>query len=435
MSTTSMSTPARRRLSMTAQILIAMGAGFALGLLLNLTGLAGQALVKTWLLDGVLKVVGELFKNALLMMTLPLIFVSLACGVGSLKEPAQLGRIGGKTLAFYLFSTIFSISFALLLAAIVQPGAGVDMGAGQALNIQAPPSLVAQLSTMIPPNPVAAFASGNVLQVLIFALLFGLAVVLSGEAGRPVESFLTSLNEVVMRLVGIVMAVAPYGVFALLTIAIAQLGLTQIAALGKYFVLVLVLLLFHLFVTYPLALKFIGGLNPMMWIRKMRPVLLFAFSTSSSNATIPVTLKTTERALGVSNRVASFTIPLGATINMNGTSIMQGVATLFIAQAYGVELTLLQLATVVGMATLASVGTAGVPGVGLIMLSMVLTQVGLPVEAIGVIMGIDRLLDMTRTAVNVSGDVAVSCIIAKQEGELDLARYHDPEASAEDTRA
>jgi Na+/H+-dicarboxylate symporter len=181
-------------------------------------------------------------------------------------------------------------------------------------------------------------------------------------------------------------------------------------------------------------LKVFSGLSPGIWLKKIRPILLFAFSTSSSNATIPVTLKTTEKALGVSNRVASFTVPLGATINMNGTSIMQGVATMFIAQAYGVELSLLQLATVVGMATLASVGTAGVPGVGLIMLSMVLTQVGLPIEAIGVIMGIDRLLDMTRTAVNVSGDVAVSCIIAKQEGELDLARYHDPDASAEDPR-
>lgn len=426
----------KKRLSMTAQILIATVGGFALGLLLNLSGLATQEIVRDWLLGGLLKVVGELFKNALLMLTLPLIFVSLACGVGSLKEPAQLGRIGAKTLAFYLGSTIFSISFALLLATIFQPGAGVDMGSGQALNIQEPPSLITQLTTMIPPNPVAAFATGNVLQVLIFALMFGLAIVLSGEAGRPVETFLNSLNEVVMKLVAIVMAFAPYGVFALLTIAIAQLGLAQIAALGKYFVLVLVLLLFHLFVTYPLMLKAFSGLSPLMWLRKIRPILLFAFSTSSSNATIPVTLKTTEQALGVSNKVAAFTIPLGATINMNGTSIMQGVATMFIAQAYGVELTLLQLATVVGMATLASVGTAGVPGVGLIMLSMVLTQVGLPIEAIGVIMGIDRLLDMTRTAVNVSGDVAVSCIIAKQEGELDLDRYNDPDASTENaTRA
>lgn len=419
-----------RKPSMTAQILIATAAGIGFGLLLNVTGWAEAAFVRDVVLGGVLKVCGDLFKNGLLMLTMPLIFVSLACGVGSLKEPAQLGRIGGKTLVFYLGSTLFSLCFAVSLALLFQPGAGVHLEAAQAMDIKSPPPLVEQLIAMVPSNPIAAFAQGQVLQVLVFALLFGLAVVLAGEHGRPVESFLLSLNEVVLKLVGIVMFFAPIGVFSLLAVALAQLGFAQIQALIQYFLLVFFALLFHLFVTYPALLKLIGGLSPWPWLKKMRPVMLFAFSTSSSNATIPVTLRTCEQSLGVSNKVAAFTIPLGATINMNGTSIMQGIAAVFIAQSVGVELSAGQLLTIVAMATLAAVGTAGVPGVGLVMLAMVLNQVGLPVEAIAVIWGIDRLLDMTRTAVNVSGDAAVTCIIARQEGELDLAAYQDDRQGA-----
>lgn len=421
------------KLSVTAQILIATIAGIALGVVLNLSGLAAAPWVQTWLLGGVFKIVGDVFKNGLLMLTMPLIFVSLACGVASLKEPAQLGRIGWKTLSFYLVSTIFSVSFALMLAMVFKPGSGVAIESGlPPMEIKAAPPFVDQIIAMIPTNPIQAFATGNVLQVLVFALLFGLAVVLAKDAGRPVEKFLISLNEVVMKLVAIVMVFAPIGVFALLTVAIATLGFAQIYALGKYFLLVLFALLFHLFITFPTMLKVFSGLSPRILLRKLRPVMLFAFSTSSSNATIPVTLRTAEKSLGVSNKVAAFTVPLGATINMNGTSIMQGIATMFIAQSAGVDLSLAQLATVVGMATLASVGTAGVPGVGLVMLSLVLTQVGLPIDAIAVIWGIDRLLDMTRTAVNVSGDVAVTCIIAKQEGELDEAVFNDPNAGEGD---
>jgi Na+/H+-dicarboxylate symporter len=266
-------------------------------------------------------------------------------------------------------------------------------------------------------------AEGNMLQVIVFAILFGIATCLSGEPGRRVLAVVSDLNEIVLKLVTILLLAAPFGVFALVGRTLAQEGFTAILALGQYFFLVLLALLVQLFVTYGLMVKFLAGLSPFRFFRKMRRVQLFGFSTASSNATLPLNLENAERNIGIKPSVGSFTIPLGATINMDGTAIMQGVATVFIAQALGIDIGIQGYLMVILTATLASVGTAGVPGVGLVMLAMVFQQVGLPVAAIGVIYGVDRLLDMVRTAVNLTGDVAVSTVVAKSEGEFDQAVF------------
>jgi len=266
------------------------------------------------------------------------------------------------------------------------------------------------------------------LPVIFFSIMFGVSILMVGKKANVVSDFIEALNEIMMKMVNIIMAVAPYAVFCLIARAIADLGMDLLAQLLGYVLVLIGVLLFHLFVTLQLILKVLSGLNPFTFMKKMRNTQVFAFSTSSSNATIPVTLRTVTQRMGVKNSVASFTVPFGATINMDGTAIMQGVATVFIANIYNVELGMMGYLTVILMSVLASIGTAGVPGVGLIMLSMVFAQVGLPIEGIGLILGVDRLLDMIRTAVNVSGDAVVSIVVAKSEGQLDESIYNDPDA-------
>jgi Na+/H+-dicarboxylate symporter len=348
----------------------------------------------------------------------------LVCGTAALDDVRKLGRIGARTVGLYLLTTAIAISIALGAAVLIGPGVGFGLSTDTTFTAAAAPSLVEVLINLVPKNVVRAMAEGNMLQIIVFAILFGLALTLSGRPGERLLPIFNDLNQAIMTLVWIVMKLAPYGVFALIARTFATQGFDAFGPLLKYFFLVLGVLFLHALVTYPVLLKLLSGLDPFRFISKLREVQVFAFSTASSNATIPVTLKTLKQYLGVKNSVASFTVPLGATINMDGTAIMQGVATVFIAQAYGLGLGLTDYLMVIVTATLASIGTAGVPGVGLIMLSMVLTQVGLPVEGIGLIIGVDRLLDMVRTAVNVTGDSAVSCIVAKREGELDIATYN-----------
>ena len=269
-------------------------------------------------------------------------------------------------------------------------------------------------------------ASGMMLQVIFFSILFGLGITLIGERGKKITDIFASLNEVMMKMVMILMAFAPIGVFCVVTAVFARQGVDPILGLLKYFVVMIIALLLHAFGVYGLLLKLLAGLSPMRFFANMRPAAYMAFSTASSNATIPVSLETAEKHQGVDNTVASFTIPLGATVNMDGTSIMQGLATIFIANAAGVDLTLTQLMTVILMATLSSIGTAGVPGAGMITLAMVLKQVGLPEEGILLLLPVDRILDMCRTAVNITGDLAATCIVAKHEGRLDEKCFNQP---------
>jgi Na+/H+-dicarboxylate symporter len=386
------------------------------GLLLNAIGVSG--LVDDYLVSGLFHVVGAVFLRSLTLLVVPLVFVSLVCGTAALEDIGKLSRVGGKTISLYLVTTATAISLALLAALIVRPGADFHLETDAVFTAQEPPSLAETIINLFPSNPVQAMAEGNMLQIIVFAGLFGLALTLAGAPGRRVLSFFGDLNEVIMKLVMMLMELAPYGVFALIAKVFAEEGFGAFGPLVKYFAVVLGVLLLHVFATYPLLLRGLAGLSPFTFFRNMRAPLALAFSTASSNATLPVTLETVEHRLGVDNSIASFTVPLGATINMDGTAIMQGVATAFIAQAYGIDIGVTGYLMVVLTATLASIGTAGVPGVGLIMLAMVLRQVNLPVEGIGLIIGVDRLLDMARTAVNVSGDATVTCIVAKSEGQF-----------------
>ncbi|MCP3984232.1 MAG: dicarboxylate/amino acid:cation symporter [bacterium] len=415
---------------LTRRILIGMGAGLVLGLALNAFGLSEAGYLSQFVVQGLLHVGGSIFLASLKLLVVPLVLVSLVCGTAALDDISRLGRLGGRTMLLYLFTTAAAITLAITAAILVQPGAGFDLPTDVEFQGRVAPSLADTLIQIFPTNPIHAMAEGNMLQIIVFAVLFGLAMTMAGEAGARMLRFFEDANTVIMRLVALLMRIAPIGVFCLIAKVFAEQGFEAFQPLLKYFFVVFGVLLLHGLGVYPALLTVLGRLDPVMFFRKMRSPQVVAFSTASSGATLPVTLRTTERRLGVDNRIASFTIPLGATINMDGTAIMQGVATVFISQAYGIDIGPSGYLMVVVTATLASIGTAGVPGVGLIMLAMVLRQVGLPVEGIGLVIGIDRLLDMVRTAVNITGDAAVTCIVAKAEGQLDAEIYADPNAGS-----
>lgn len=376
--------------------------------------------------EGIFHAGGKIFVNALKMLVVPLVFVSLICGTSSLSDPSKLGRLGGKSIALYMFTTFVAVILAMTSALIFKPGEGFNpVNATSDYVATESPGFVQVIIDMVPSNPISAMAEGQMIPIIVFAILFGISMTYAGEAGKRVTSFFNDLNEVIMKIVTIVMNFAPYGVFCLLAKLAATVDSGAIFAIFNYFINVLAVLILHAVIVYPLLLKITTGLNPTILLFKMREVAMFAFSSASSSATLPLTMATARQKLGVSRSVSSFTLPLGATINMDGTAIMQGIATVFIAQVYNVDLSTVDLLMVVMTATLASVGTAGVPGVGLILLALVLQQVNLPVEGIALIIGIDRLLDMTRTVVNVTGDCTIATIVAKTEGELDEDIYND----------
>ena len=417
-------------MTLTIRILIAMGAGLALGLVLQALAFADDHFVSVFFTHGLIAAGGDIFIALLRMMVVPLVLVSLTCGAASLGATGKVGRLGGKTIGLYLLTTALAISLALTTALIIDPGVG---GADQAAETSGyvakeAPSVKDTLVNIVPKNVVQAMADGAMLQVILFAVLLGLAMNHAGAAGERILGVFQDLNEIFMKLITMIIELAPIGVFCLMVKLGVTVGWAEISKLIWYFVTVAGTLVLHMLIVYPLLLKALSGLNPITYLKKMREPMLVAFSTSSSGATLPVTLRTVQERVGVNNNVASFAVPLGATINMDGTAIMQGVATVFIAQYFGIALSAGDLLMVILTATLASIGTAAVPGVGLIMLAMVLDQVGLPVEGIGLIIGIDRMLDMMRTAVNVTGDGMVALTVANSEGELDRAVFEDPDA-------
>ncbi|MFV0447851.1 MAG: dicarboxylate/amino acid:cation symporter [Vibrio sp.] len=417
----------KKPLSLTSRVIIGMVVGILTGFIIRAL-FAGNGFVDDYIVNGLFEVGGKIFIASLKMLVVPLVFVSLVCGTSSLKDITTLGRMGGKTLSFYIITTAFAITLALFMGTVFQPGAGADLTAASTFTATEAPSLGKVIIDMFPTNPISSMAEGKTLQIIVFALLFGIAISAAGEAGERVAAMFNDLNEVIMKLVALLMNIAPYGVFFLMAKLFTSLGLSAIVNLAEYFLVLSAALLIHGLVTYSVMLKAFSGLSPITFLRKMEDAVMFAFSTASSNATIPVSMETAKYRLGVDNKVASFTIPLGATVNMDGTAIMQGVATAFIAQAFNIDLTMGDYLTVILTATLASIGTAGVPGVGLVMLAMVLNQVGLPLEGIALIMGVDRLLDMIRTAVNITGDCCVTCIVAKSENALDIDKFNDPVA-------
>lgn len=418
-------------MNLTTRILTGMGLGLLLGLLinwLNQTSFMPVSLMEwiQWaLIDGLLDLVGKIFIASLKLLVVPLVFVSLVCGCSSLGGNARMGGMAVRTLMLYMFTTAVAISLALLTANLIAPGVDMNMTSAAVFDPGTRPSLKEVVINIFPTNPVQAMAEGNMLQIIVFSILMGVAMSRCGEAGQKVQQFFQQFNEVIMKMVVILMHLAPYGVFCMLTKLFANLGYSAIADLVWYFFTVVLVLILHALGFYSLLLSLLTRLSPLAFFSNIRPAMLFAFSTSSSNATLPVTINVAEKRLGVDNSVASFTLPLGATINMDGTAIMQGVATVFIAQAFNLDIGLTGYLMVIVTATLASVGTAGVPGVGMITLAMVLQQVGLPVEGIALIIGVDRLLDMMRTAVNVAGDSMVSTIIAYHEKLLDRELFQD----------
>lgn len=412
-------------MSLASKILIALIIGLITGIAVYY--LPSGTFKDAILINGIFQLVGQIFLRSIMMVVVPLVFVSLVNGAASMGDVKKLGRVGVKTIGFYLFTTAIAIVIALVLGSVIRPGVGLDMGAIEAVEttVGDKTPLVQILYEIIPRNPIQAMADGNMLQIIAFAILTGIGLSILGEKGKSLLKLFNDLNELIMKLVEIVMLFAPIGVFGLIARTFATTGLAALVPLAKYVIAVYIGLIIHATVVYGGLFKALTGLPIGKFYKKFFPAMSVAFSTASSGATLPVSLEICENDLGISKEISSFTIPLGSTINMDGTAIMQGVATFFVAQVYNIPVTMGMMLTVVLTATLASIGTAGVPGAGAIMLSMVLQSIGLPLEGMGLIMGIDRLVDMGRTAINVTGDAVCTTIIAKQENELDTDVFHD----------
>lgn len=414
-----------KHMGLSTKIFIALLAGIVFGLLINFF-LPTGVLKDTILIDGILYLVGNGFIRLMQMLVIPLVICSLICGTMSIGDTKTLGRVGVKTLVFYTATTALAISLALVLGMIIRPGIGLNMSVVETPNVDVSQniSFIDTLLNIIPKNIIASMAEGDMLPIIVFSVFVGIMLAKLGEKTATVSKFFAEFNDIMMEMTITIMKAAPIGVFCMIARTIATIGFDAFVPMLKYMGCVIFALAVQCFVVYLLLLFGFTGLSPFTFIKKYFPVMEFAFSTSSSNATIPLSIETLKDRLGVSSKISSFTVPLGATINMDGTAIMQGVAVVFIADAYGIEITMGMLATVIATATLASIGTAGVPGVGLITLAMVLTSVGLPTEGVALIMGIDRIIDMLRTAVNVTGDAVCTTIVAKQAGMVDKEVYY-----------
>ncbi len=405
--------------NLTRNILLGMFAGFVVGAFFYYTNFFSDQI--TLFVEKYIFVLGStIFINLLKMLIVPLIFFSLVSGISSLNNLSSLGKITSKTIALYLATTAIAVSLSLFIGTIFKPGSGYSSG----INV-APESLPQSqgvfetIVNIFPSNILEAMANNEMLAVVFFSILFGLALSKTNHLTDNLSNSFEKLNTVFMQLVITVISFAPIGVFCLIGKFVIVDGLDVFQEAFKYVVLLIAVLIIHAFVTYTVILKLFTTISIKRFFVKMKDVAIFAFSTSSSAATIPVTLKTVQDELGVNKNVASFVVPVGATINMDGTAIMQGMATVFIAQMSGIDLTLIQYVQVVLLAVVASIGAAAVPSAGTITLVLILQQFGLPLEAIGIILAVDRILDMLRTSVNVTGDAAVSCIVAESEGMLD----------------
>ncbi len=409
----------RRKLGLTTIIFISLLLGAATGITLHY--LVPDGYVRdTIIINGIFYVVGNGFLRAMQMLVVPLVFCSLICGSMAIGDTKTLGKVGVRTIVFYLFTTAAAITLALVVANLINPGIGLDISSVEQGNTAAAESVsfADTLLDIIPKNPIQGLAEGNMLQIIFFAVFVGILLAKRGERADNVAQFFSQCNDLMMDMTMAVMKAAPLGVFCLIAKTFAGIGFDAFVPMLKYMLAVFLALFLQGFGVYQILLKIFTGLNPVRFVKKFLPVMGFAFSTATSNATIPLSIETLERKMGVSRKISSFTIPLGATVNMDGTAIMQGVAVVFVSQAFGIVLTPADYITVIATATIASIGTAGVPSVGLITLSMVFQSVGLPVEGIALIMGIDRILDMTRTAVNITGDAVCTTIVAHQNKEV-----------------
>lgn len=412
-------TSAKKKMGLSTKIFLALLSGAVFGVLIHYF-VPASYFRDTLLINGILYVLGNGFIRLMQMLVVPLVFCSLVCGAMAIGDTKTLGKVGVKTLIFYLVTTAVAICLALGVASLISPGVGMNVTVEDTnvVTETASVNFAETLLNMIPKNIFTSLAEGEMLPVIVFALFVGIILAMLGNKVSTVSNFFSQFNDIMMEMTMIVMKVAPVGVFCLIAKTFAGIGFDAFVPMLKYMGSVILALALQCFVIYQVLLFLFTRLNPLKFIKKFFPVMAFAFSTSTSNATIPLSIDTLYKKIGVSKQISSFTIPLGATINMDGTSIMQGVAVVFIAQAYGIPLTPAAIATVIVTATIASIGTAGVPSVGLVTLSMVLSSVGLPTEGIALIMGIDRILDMLRTAVNITGDAVCTTVVANQEGAL-----------------
>ena len=419
-----------KKMSATKKILYSMLIGLVVGLILHYA-LPDGYIKQTVLIDGLFYLLGQGFVRLLQMLVVPLVFFSITTGVMQMKDVSQFGRVAVRTLIIYLITTAVGIVFAFLMSSLFKQGIGMSLSgmSKPEINTEAAPTMIETIVNIIPKNPIASLANGEMLQIIFWAFLTGIVCGKGGESLKPIVSIVESGNDFMMKVTALIMKVAPYGVFALIARTFTDVGLGIVGPLLKFLGAVLAAMILLVVIIYLPLIVSSSKTGPKQFFKKVLPVYTFAFSSASSNATIPLTLSSCD-ALGVPREISSFTIPLGATINMNGTAIYQGCAVIFIANAFGIELTTANLVTVVLTAVLSSIGTAGVPGSGMIMLSMVLTSVGLPVEGVSLIMSVERIVDMFRTALNVTGDVVATFISANQEKLLDKERYLSDEIPA-----
>lgn len=420
-----MAPKSRKKTGLTSKIFIALIGGMVLGIIMHYL-IPSSHFKDEVLVDGVFYVIGQLFIRAMQMLVVPLVFFSIADGCRNMGDTQTLGKVGVRIVAFYLLTTALAIVIALGLSSVIGPGKGMNMALGSndfSVETAESTSMKDTILNIIPTNPIEALATGNMLQIIVFSVIVGLLIAGMEDRMETLGNIITEMNELMMSMTMAVMNLAPIGVFFLIARTFANLGYDVILSMLSYMISVILGLGFQLLIVYMLLLTVFVRVNPFIFLKRFFPVMTFGFSTASSNATVPINIKTLDE-MGVDKKVSSFTIPLGATINMDGTAIMQGVAVVFIANAYNINLGLTDYLTVIATATIASVGTAGIPSVGLVTLSMVLSSVGLPVEGIAMIMGIDRILDMARTAINLTGDAAGTVIVANSVGSFDKDKFN-----------
>jgi len=395
-----------KKLGLASRILVGLLIGVGVGLILQPFPQVARTYIKPF---------GDLFLNLIRMIIVPLVLASLVVGTASVENIRKLGRIGVKTIAYYLLTTALAVVIGLIMGNLMQPGSGLTLPTDAKVTAAKPPSLVDVLLNMVPTNPIRAMVDANMLQIIVFSIFVGIAITLVGERAKVLFNFFDGLAEMSYKIVRIIMWYAPIGVFALIVPTVATHGAKVLLPLLTLIIALYIGLAIHAGVFYSLLVKTMGKMNPGEFFKKVSPAMLVAFTTCSSSATLPVTMDVTEKELNVPKSISSFMLPLGATINMDGTALYQGICALFVAQIFGISLSFSQQLTIVLTATLASIGTAGVPGAGLIMLTMVLTSVGLPIEGIALIAGVDRILDMGRTCLNVTGDMVGALVIHRTE--------------------
>ena len=388
-----------------------------IGLILGIIGglIAGPTAVpwmKVWIAP-----IGTIFINLIKMVIVPVVLASIVAGVASIGDVKKLGRVGVKIMVFYLATTAFAVSIGLMFGTLMQPGKGLTIPAGAKAASKMAPPLQDVLVNIIPSNPFVAMEKGDMLQIIVFAIFLGIGITMVGAKAKPVEDFFNGLAEVTYKIIDMIMSFAPFGVFALMMPVVAVNGPKVLLPLASVVAAMYIASIVHAVVVYSGTVATLGGMSPVKFFKGIAPAMLVAFSTCSSGATLPVTMKCTQENLGVKKDVSSFCLPLGATVNMDGTAIYCGLAALFVAQAYGIELNAGQYMTIILTGTLASIGAAGVPGAGLIMLTLVLTSVGLPIEGVALIAGIDRVLDMARTTLNITGDAAGCVVVQNSESK------------------